>query len=152
MKKGFFHIALSCLGMLMLVSACKKEETLPPQAAPVIGILSITPDTIIQYQDSVVIKLQYEDQNGDLGNSNPDIHDLEIKDSRLPFPDTYHVKPLSPDGYSLFIRGILSVTIPTMFLLGNGNVEPVTFSIRMRDRAGQWSTAVNSNPVYIKRE
>jgi hypothetical protein len=146
------YFSLLVFGTILLASACKKEETLPAQAAPVIGILSITPDTLVQYQDSVVIKIQYEDPNGDLGSIDPDKHDLEIKDSRLQFADTYHVKPLSPEGYSLFIRGTLSVTLPSMFLLGNGNLEQVTFSIRMRDRAGQWSSEVDSDPIFIKRE
>ena len=152
MKVAQSYFSLLVIGMILLVSACKKEETLPPQSAPVIGILSVTPDTLVQYQDSVVIVIQYEDQNGDLGSIDPDKHDLEIKDSRLQFADTYHVKPLSPDGYSLFIRGTLNVTLPTMFLLGNGNLEQVTFSIRMRDRAGQWSAEVDSDPIFIKRE
>ncbi len=152
MRAGLTYLSLLVFGMTLLVSACKKEETLPAQAAPVIGILSITPDTIVQYQDSLVIVIQYEDQNGDLGNINPDKHDLEIKDSRLQFADTYHVKPLSPDGTSLYIHGKLSVTIPTMFLLGNGNLEQVTFSIKLRDRAGQWSEEVDSDPIFIKRE
>jgi len=76
----FINYYLTVLLAVLALSfdACKKEENLPPAAAPVIAVLSISPDTLVQFQDSVIIELQYEDQNGDLGSDNPDQLDLEI--------------------------------------------------------------------------
>ena len=91
--------------VIILFSACKKEENVYPAAAPVIAVLSASPDTITEFRDSLVIEISYEDQNGDLGNADPDIKDLEIKDARLSQPDYYHVIPLSPEGTTLFING-----------------------------------------------
>ena len=152
MKFINYYLTVLLAVLAFSLDACKKEENLPPAAAPVIAVLSISPDTLVQFQDSVIIELQYEDQNGDLGSDNPDQLDLEIKDSRLNAPDFYHVKPLAPAGTSLFIRGILRVQLPTLFLLGNGDAETLNFDIRLRDQNGAWSEMVNTDPIVVIRE
>ena len=152
MKFINYYLTVLLAVLAFSLDACKKEENLPPSAAPVIAVLSISPDTLVQFQDSVIIELQYEYQNGDLGSDNPDQLDLEIKDSRLNAPDFYHVKPLAPAGTSLFIRGILRVQLPTLFLLGNGDAEVLNFDIRLRDQNGAWSEMVNTDPIVVIRE
>ncbi|MEX1187994.1 MAG: hypothetical protein WED33_01970 [Bacteroidia bacterium] len=147
----YLLFALSIIFMLCL-AACKKEENLPPPSPPVIAILSISADTITEFQDSLIIKLQYEDQNGDLGSENPDKLDLEIKDSRLTTPDFYHVKPLAPAGTALFIRGVLRVELPPLFILGNGDSETLSLDIRLRDQNGKWSELVSSDPLVVIRQ
>jgi hypothetical protein len=136
-----------------LISSCKKdEENGFPASPPVIGVISISSDTITEFQDSLVIELSYEDKNGDLGSADPDIKDLEIKDDRLPFPDFYHVIPLAPEGTSLFINGVLRVVLPPQFRLGNASLEQTAFTIRLRDRNSTWSEAVRTDPVFIVQQ
>lgn len=144
--------AIVLLFSLSLLMACSEKEMVPAKAAPVIGVISITPDTIVQFQDSAYVTIQYEDQNGDIGNVDPDVNDLEIKDSRLSQADTYHIQPLTPDGMELFIRGQIKIRLNTLFLLGIGDYETVTFSIRLRDQANQWSSTVTTDPIVIKRQ
>jgi len=140
------------LGALAFSSSCKKEEEIAEAKAPVIGVISIGPDTVKQFTDSVFVEIQYEDPNGDIGSADPDGQDIEVKDSRLNTADYYHVKPLTPAGYSLFIRGKLRIKLNTLFLLGNGQFESISFTIKLRDQAGKWSNEVTTDPVVIKAE
>lgn len=132
-----------------LFSACKKEENVYPASAPVIAVLSASPDTLTEFRDSLVIEISYEDKNGDLGNADPDIKDLEIKDARLSEPDFYHVIPLSPEGTTLFINGTLRVVLPPQFRLGAAPQEQTNYTIRLRDRNGAWSESVDTDQIVI---
>ena len=145
-------IAAMLLGAFAFSSSCKKEEVVEESKAPVIGVIAINPDTVTQFTDSVFVEIQYEDPNGDIGSIDPDGQDIEVKDSRLNTPDYYHVKPLTPSGYTLFIRGKMRIKLNTLFLLGNGQFETVTFTIKLRDQSGKWSNEVTTDPVVIKAE
>ncbi|HOY47959.1 MAG TPA: hypothetical protein PL185_04740 [Flavobacteriales bacterium] len=138
--------------LVVLWSSCTEKERVPAPAPPAIGIISITPDSILQFQDSAFVTIQYEDVNGDVGSSDPDAKDLEVKDSRLAQPDLYSIQPLTPDAIELFIHGQIKIKLPTLFILGNGDYETVTFSIRLRDQSGEWSQTVTTDPIVIKRQ
>lgn len=133
-----FFFSLSCK---------KKKET--PSSPPVIEIESVTPLSVKQFKDSVIIKLKYSDKNGDLGDESADELSLQIKDSRLPNPDWQHVKPLAPIGSNVSIEGVLRIKISTMFLLGNGDSEVSNLTIKIKDQQGNWSNEVVSNPITI---
>lgn len=129
-----------------LIAGCKPKDGDP---APVIALKSVSVDSVKQFDDSLNITLTYSDLNGDLGEDNPDNNALEIKDSRLTQPDFYFVKPLSPPNTTLKIEGELTIKVRNMFLLGNGGAESATFTIRLRDRAGNWSNTITAGPVVI---
>ena len=145
------HLLIILLSLWGLVSCTEKEGT-PVESAPAIGILSVTPDTLLQFVDSAFVTLQYEDPNGDIGSDDPDVNDLEVKDSRISSADFYHVQPLTPDGMALFIRGKIRIKLNTLFLLGTGDFETTSFSIRLRDQNGNWSETVTTDPIVIKRQ
>lgn len=135
--------------VLMCLASCEKTNLEDSPVPPVISIISISPDTIKQFQDSVIVMLRYEDKNGDLGHPDADVGVVEIKDSRLPQPDWFHVQPLAPLDVNIKIEGTLRIKLNSVFLLGNGAIEPVRFTIRMKDRAGNFSEAVQSEILYI---
>lgn len=141
-----------CLSILLMQACKKEEEKAGPNSPPLISIAEVSADTITEFQDSLLIILNYEDVQGNLGNPNPDILDLEVKDSRLASPDMYHVKPLAPEGYTLHIKGSLRIKINTLFLLGTGNAETTRFTIRLRDRDGLWSEPAETEMVTIVRQ
>lgn len=134
---------------LMVLVSCEQKNLADSPVPPVVSILSISPDTIQQFQDSVIVILRYEDMNGDLGDPDADVGVVEIKDSRLAEPDWFHVQPLAPLDVNIKIEGTLRIKLNSVFLLGNGTVEPVNFTIRMKDRAGNFSAAVQSETLYI---
>jgi len=143
------------LAMLLLVaclcSACKKENE-TSSFSPVINFLSISPDTVVEFQDSVIIKLRYEDQDGDIGFDNPDEPVIWVKDARLSQEDFFHIPPLTPNEENLSIQGELYIRLKPLFLFGNGNSEQVTFSIKLRDRSNNWSETIQTSPIVIIKE
>lgn len=132
---------------LLIVAACKKED---PPLGPVISFIGITPSSLVQYEESVYITIGYSDLNGDLGFENPDEYALQIKDNRLTNPDWYHVPPIAPLGSEVSIQGELTIKINSLFLLGNGTQELTSFTIKMQDRAGNWSEEVSTTQVTIR--
>ena len=139
---------LLLIALIVSVSfSCKKKEEEPK--IPEIELISITPLSLVQYEESVYMVIQYKDLDGDIGYESPDEYALQIKDNRLVNPDWYHVPPLSPIGSNVSIEGDLSVKISTLFLLGNGSQEETSFSIRIKDRAGNWSEEINSPQITI---
>ncbi|MDZ4663886.1 MAG: hypothetical protein SGJ15_03315 [Bacteroidota bacterium] len=143
---------ISTLAIAALLISCKKKEEPAPDPIPTLEIVSISPSTVKEFQDSVIIKLKYKDANGDLGDQSPDLHSLYVKDSRLPNPDTYHVKPLAPiSSDNIPIEGELTIKLNALFLLGTGTSEATTLNIKIKDRAGNWSKEVTSAQLTITK-
>jgi hypothetical protein len=136
---------------LILVSmcflSCSKDSAL--SSVPVIKFLDVNSTSIKQFKDSLIIRFEYTDADGDIGEENPDKNDLFVKDRRLANADYYFVKPLSPPGSEIKIKGIISVQIKNTFLLGTGNSELTQFDIKLRDRAGNWSNSINTPNISI---
>jgi hypothetical protein len=152
MKIRLILIQIVLIFLPLLLNSCKKEEDEPVQnTAPTISIASLSTDSVKEFVDSVIVEISYQDAQGNLGSIDPDVNDLEVKDSRLSQPDFYYVKPLAPEGYTLNISGKLRIRLSTLFLLGIGDQETATFTIRLRDQSGEWSAPVTSDPIKIVR-
>ena len=141
------YLFLTILISFVLYSCKKKEQTLDP--VPVINLVNVTPTTIVQFKDSVLVTIHYKDNNGDIGDQSPGEYSLSVKDSRLSVADWYHVQPLAPLGQELKFEGNIQVKINTMFLLGNGKQEFSTLSIKLKDRAGHWSNEISTPAITI---
>ena len=76
---------------------------------------------------------------------------MEVKDSRLPDADYYHLMPLNPPDNQLFIRGSINLEIDSPFLLGSGNLETLFYTIRIQDREGEWSNEVSTPLITVNR-
>jgi hypothetical protein len=145
MKKYCFLPAL----ILLAFVSCNKDSAV--SSVPIIKFLDVNSTTIKEFKDSLVIRFEYTDADGDIGEDNPDKNDLFIKDRRLANADYYFVKPLSPPGSEIKITGIISVQIKNTFLLGTGNSELTQFDIKLRDKAGNWSNSINTPNIKITK-
>jgi hypothetical protein len=128
-------------------AGCAPED--PNPVAPTLTWIAINATEFQSASESVVVTLGYQDHQGDIGWEDPDRHALDIQDERLDAPDTYHIPPLTPDGIALDIAGTFEVTIPPLFLLGNGGDEQTRFTFRITDRAGHASNTVQSPVILI---
>lgn len=139
--------------MIVVIGSCKKKKTeTPPDPVPTIEVVSVSPAVVKEFQDSILIVLRYKDANGDLGDPSPDELSLYVKDSRLPNPDKYHVKPLAPiSEENIPIEGQVTIKLNSLFLLGTGTTELTTLNIKMKDRAGNWSAEVTSPQITINK-
>ena len=135
--------------VLLAFVSCSKDSVL--SSVPVIKFLDVNSTSIKEFKDSLVIRFEYTDADGDIGEDNPDKNDLFVKDRRLVNADYYFVKPLSPPGSEIKITGIISVQIKNTFLLGTGNSELTQFNLKLRDRAGNWSNSINTPNITITK-
>lgn len=150
MQVNLYKTAFSFALLLSLCcSSCSKDDAV--SNSPVIKLLDVSALNIKEFKDSLVIRFEYTDGDGDIGENDPDKYDLQVKDRRLAEADFYFVKPLAPPGSSILIKGIISVQIKNTFLLGTGSSEITQFDIKLRDRAGNWSNAINTPPITISR-
>ncbi len=143
--------------------ACTKESTSlvdvndpNPVIAdePSIELLSISSNTVKASQDSISFIIEYIDGNGDLGTTDPDETSIELVDQRdaqtLVF--RYHLQPLAPDGSEITITGELNIVLDHTILLDeNNDSETTTFTIRIKDRAGNWSNRVETENITINK-
>lgn len=149
--KIHFLLILS-LVVLFLTSACAKlaDNPLEIDKKPKIKILSISPTSVKQFQ-AIEIEVEYTDGDGDLGEENPDTKTVSIKDSRLPEADFYHLQPLAPKDKEVAITGTFKLQVKNVFLFGNANSEQITFSVKIKDRAGNWSNEEKTATVTVSK-
>ncbi len=140
-------IIASCTLLFVFFSGCKKTSTLPVE--PSIELVSIGPTNVQQFRDVVTLKFKYKDGDGDVGEVDPDVPSLRVKDSRLSAPDLYHIPPLTPDQQTLMIQGEIDIPLNGLFLIGNGSQEVLTYSIVLVDRAGHYSNELVSPQITV---
>ncbi len=132
-----------------LFSACKKDEE-QYSDVPVITFESISPGTIKQFRDSVIVTIGYVDGNGDLGENGSDVKNAFVTDSRNDLTYGFRVKQLAPTDASIIIKGKLLIVIPQVALNNlTGISETATFSIYLEDRAGNKSNVVSTSSITI---
>ena len=142
MKKTLF-ILLSVL----IISSCKKED----DSLFNISLLSTSPISLQEFQENIIVEIEYEHSKGFMGFYDPDYLSLEVKDSRLSNADYYHLIPLNPPDYELEIKGIIKLEIDAPFILGSGNLETLFFTIRIQDREEEWSNDISTPLISVSR-
>ena len=142
MKKILF-ILLSVL----IISSCKKED----DSIFNISLLSASPISLQEFQENIIVEIEYEHSKGFMGFYDPDYLSLEVKDSRLVNADYYHLIPLNPPDNELEIKGIIKLEIDAPFILGSGNLETLFFTIRIQDREEEWSNEIFTPLISVSR-
>lgn len=152
MKRIYFTFLVCLLTLVWIQTSCtKRTDDLSFPIEPMITLDSISQDTLIEFQDRLILHLSYQDGDGDLGTSNPDINSIFIQDSRLANADEYYLPPLAPETGTISIQGTFDVELSTTFLFGNGTEESTVFSLFLKDRAGHESNTVETVEILIMR-
>lgn len=149
--------------LLFLLSSCKKNHAEYISITnyellgevPTIEFESISTTDVIEYEDTIIFTIFYQDGNGDIGTLDPDASTIELIDNRdtanLVF--NYHLSPRAPAGTDIAIQGTLDVVLEHSIILDDSNAsEETTFSLRIKDEAGNWSNAVESPTVTVNRQ
>lgn len=142
-----FRIYIAAILLFALPGGCRKEEA--PDPIPVIEFIAISDEVVESFSNAVRITVRYRDGDGDLGSPDPDDNTLRVRDARLPGDDWYHLPPLTPDLQPLNIEGTFEVELNPLFILGNGLEEVTSFTLQVRDRAGNWSNQISTPQVRI---
>ena len=133
--------------LVFIVSSCKKED----DSLFNISLLSTSPISLQEFQENVIVEIEFEHSEGFMGFYDPDYLSLEVKDSRLTNADYYHLIPLNPPDNELEIKGIIQLEIDAPFILGSGNLETLSFTMRIQDREGEWSNDISTPLISVSR-
>ena len=136
------------LALLLLSLGCKKEEA---EVEFKITLKNTTPTNLQEFQENIMVTLEYQHPEGFVGFDDPDYLSLEIHDSRLPNPDFYHLQPLSPPNQTISIQGTINIEIDSPFRFGNGESESLTYEIRIQDNKMKWSNAVTTPMITVNK-
>lgn len=132
-------------------SSCIKDPVDEISVTPSIELLSISSDTIKEFEDELIIIIAYEDGDGDVGFEETDQYALFVRDIRLEEFDEFYLGPIAPPGVNVPITGNLNIEFPSLFLFGNGNYETTRFEIRMVDRRMNESNLLVTEEITIKK-
>jgi hypothetical protein len=156
------YLTIGVLVFVFVFSACDDEPKITETTIndpnptisniPEIELDEVVPLTVKQFEDSIKFTISYIDGNGDLGTIDPDEHTIELVDNRANLLFTYHLSPRAPADTEISIQGTLDVILDNTIILDPMNsAETATFSIRIRDRAGNWSNTVISEDITISQ-
>ena len=133
--------------LVFIISSCKKED----DSLFNISLLSTSPISLQEFQENIIVEIEFEHSEGFMGFFDPDYLSLEVKDSRLTNADYYHLIPLNPPDNELEIKGIIQLEIDAPFILGSGNLETLFFTMRIQDREGEWSNDISTPLISVSR-
>ncbi|MBT7727211.1 MAG: hypothetical protein HN702_07470 [Flavobacteriales bacterium] len=133
--------------LVFIISSCKKED----DSLFNISLLSTSPISLQEFQENIIVEIEFEHSEGFMGFYDPDYLSLEVKDSRLANADYYHLIPLNPPDNELAIKGIIQLEIDAPFILGSGNLETLFFTMRIQDREGEWSNDISTPLISVSR-
>lgn len=140
-----YFILLIFLSLLLF--SCKEPEEVGP--VPEIEFVNVTPQNVHEYTDSLVFTISYRDGDGDLGENTPGAENFFLADSRNNVIYKFRIPQLAPDGASIIIEGNLNVTLANTAIINGSASETFTYSIYVKDRAGNQSNTVTSLPVTV---
>ena len=142
---------------ILIMAGCKKsnqEEFIYPPIpnVPHIMLKSVNLTEVTEFVDSLVFIIAYIDGDGDIGHENPDSNSVFLTDNRVPLTMEYHVSPVTPGSAEIVTRGDLAIVLENTIILNTANTEEtVTFDIRLKDKAGNWSNTLTTTSITISR-
>ena len=132
---------------IVLLFSCEKEQVISD--TPIIEFKSISPTNVQEYSD-IIITISYSDGNGDLGENNPDIHNLFVEDNRNGIVYQFRIPHLAPDNNSIAIEGDFNITINGSGITNESSSQQVNYSIYVTDRAENKSNTITTSFITIE--
>lgn len=137
------------LSILILAVVWSCGEDVAFEESPTIDLVKIGPSTVVELQDSIYIEISYEDGDGDLGENAPDAKNFFLRDERIDLTYQYRISELAPSGSDVPIKGKLILILPNTVITNGSTQEEVTYSIWVKDRAGNKSNTLTAGPITV---
>jgi len=118
---------------------------------PIIDFISISPTTVQEYTDDIIITISYTDGDGDLGENNPDINNLFVEDNRNGIEYKFRIPELSPSGSTITIEGNFNIKINGSGITNSSTSQQVNYAIYVKDRAGNKSNIITTSSITIQQ-
>jgi len=159
-----YRLLLPFIILLFLQFACKKDNSV--SSVPTIEFVTLSKDTIIQgrqLNDSLIITLNFEDGDGDIGYED-NVANIFLKDSRDDFIKEYASPVIPISGAANGVSGEIRILITTLFnvccIFDNGQdpctkgisqpFNEFTYSIFIEDREGNRSNEVSTSTITLR--
>ena len=159
-----YRLLVPFIILLFLQFACKKNN--PVSSVPTIEFVTLSKDTIIQgrqLNDSLIITLNFEDGDGDIGYED-NMANIFIKDSRDDFIKEYASPVIPISGAANGVSGEIRILITTLFnvccIFDNGQdpctkgisqpFNEFTYAIFIEDREGNRSNEVSTSTITLR--
>jgi hypothetical protein len=155
----FSILIIFLIGLPLFALQCRRAPDYP--IAPVIKLLTVSPDTLNPDVDSLKIRFSFTDGDGDLGYNNdvPNVKNdttIFVKDirpnSRGSFLYKYDMPYVPAKGSFKQITGVVNLNLKS-----NTSCRPdlrlfdtVKYEIKIRDRAGNTSNTITTQQVIFK--
>ena len=133
----------------IILFSCEKEQTINP--FPVIEFISISPAIAQQYSDKITIVIKYTDEDGDLGENNPDVTNLFVKDIRNGIQYEYRIPQLAANENEIFITGNFNILINGSGITNGSSSEKVSYEIYVEDRSNNESNTITTSEITIQQ-
>ena len=137
------------ISLLFLLFSCQKKEDINP--FPEIEFISISPTIAQEYTDEITIVIKYTDEDGDLGENNPDVKNLFVKDIRNGIQYEYRIPQLAPNENGIFIIGNFNIMINGTGVTNGSSSEKVSYQIYVTDRNGNESNTITTSEITINQ-
>lgn len=173
LRMGKSCIACVVVWVLFILStqSCVEPPRFPNE--PAIELVSVSADTIQQLQDSLYIEFTFTDGDGDLGFEDFSTDDCELCDSScyshptfslfildsrfinivngdtIRCLKTFNVPYVPPKGATDAISGSFTVLLTNEFCIPGKAVDTVSYSIVVKDRAGNFSNRISTDKIII---
>jgi hypothetical protein len=135
--------------IILLLGSCIK----PPDYSivPNITFLRFSQNTVQAFSDSVKLVFSFTDGDGDIGpiDKNDTTLNLFLTDSRDNSVKKYQLPNITPSGSVKAISGEVTITIGPFACKAGVDEDALTYTIRIKDRAGNMSNAAVSTPLTL---
>lgn len=137
------------VGLALILSACEEDPFVNP--IPSLELISIGPEMVTEFEDSVVIRVFYKDGDGDLGGGHPDSANFFVEDNRAGIINEFRLQALVPNNQSVPIQGEIDLRLNSLFISDSSNAQSVNFTIHCVDRAGNESNKITTSNLVISK-
>ena len=140
-------IIYSILISLTLAIGCKENGGELFSPIPEIELISVSPMQVTAFRDSIIFEINYTDGDGDLGSMTE--NNLFIVDERIQVEHGFRIQEIVPNGEEVAITGSLRIELPNTLITNGSSSEMVTFTLYIKDQAGNESNRVSSPPLTV---
>lgn len=135
--------------LLLLFASCKKDKIDLKDPVPSILSVTVSPQSVVEYEDSIIFTVEYRDGDGDLGENSSTAHNLFLVDNRINVTEEFRIRELAPSGAEIPITGTLKVVLRNTGITDGSNSQTFDYTIYLRDRAGNESEHVVTPQVTV---
>ena len=86
-----------------------------------------------------------------MGENNPDVKNMFVKDNRNDIEYEYRIPELTPSGSNIAIQGNFDIIINGTGITNESSIQNVNYDIYVKDRAANKSNVITTSSITIQQ-